>query len=148
MPDLNPSYAGNGRINGGYGTGPNGRTACNLGQGAGCTAVKYFDSNGFKAPATISPAGVTAINLIGNAPRTGALHLMNPASQNLDTAIKRSFALPREGMAFAVEVDSFNTLNHTIFSNPNGVWGSAAFGTISSVRNSPRAFELAGHFTF
>lgn len=148
MPDLNPAYAGSGRINGGYGAGANGRSACNLGQGSGCTAVKYFDSNGFKAPAVISPAGVTAINLIGNAPRTGALHLINPASQNLDVALKRSFTLPREGMAFVVEVDSFNTLNHTVFSNPNAVWGSAAFGTISSVRNNPRAFELAGHFTF
>ncbi|MEG9435167.1 TonB-dependent receptor [Edaphobacter sp. HDX4] len=148
MPDLNPAFAGNARINGGFGTGPNGRTACNLGQGQNCTAVKYFDTNGFKAPSVISPAGVTAINLIGNAPRTGALHLTNPGAQNVDTALKRSFGLPREGMALAIEVDCFNTWNHTIFSNPNAVWGSAAFGTIGSVRNNPRAFELAGHFTF
>lgn len=150
MPDLNPNFAGNARINGGYGTGPGGRTACNLGQGAGCKAVSYFDTNGFKAPSRISPSGVTAINLIGNAPRTGALHLTNPGAQNIDTALKRSFALPREGMAFAVEVDCFNTLNHTIFGSPNAVWGSSAFGTISSVKSNtnPRAFELAGHFTF
>ena len=148
MPDLNPNFSGNARINGSFGTGPNGRTACNLGQGIGCTAVKYFDTNGFKAPAVISPAGVTAINLLGNAPRTGALHLTNPGAQNVDTAIKRSFALPREGMAFLVEVDCFNTWNHTIFNAPNAVWGSAAFGTIGSVRNNPRAFMLAGHITF
>lgn len=148
MPDLNPNFAGSARINGGYGSGPNGRTACNLGQGAGCTAMKYFDTNGFKAPQVISPAGVTAINLIGNAPRTGALHLTNPASQNLDTSLKRSFGLLREGMALVVEIDCFNTLNHTVFNAPNAVWGSSAFGTIGSVKNSPRVFELAGHFTF
>ncbi len=149
MPDLNPAFSGNARIGGGFGKGPDGkRTACNLGQGIGCSAVRYFDTNGFKAPDTISPADVTAIHLIGNAPRTGALHLTNPGAQNIDTAIKRSFALPKEGMAFLVEVDSFNTLNHTIFSAPNAVWGSAAFGTVGSARNNPRAFELAGHFTF
>jgi hypothetical protein len=148
MPDLNPAFVGNARINGGFGTGSNGRTACNLGQGSGCTAVKYFDTNGFKGPANIAPAGITPINLIGNAPRSGALHLTNPGAQNIDTALKRSFGLPREGMAFVVEVDCFNTWNHTIFSNPNAVWGSSAFGTITSARNNPRAFELAGHFTF
>ncbi len=148
MPDLNPAFAGNNaRINGNYGSGKNGRTACNLGQGTGCTAVKYFDASGFKAPAVVSPAGVTAITLLGNAPRTGALHLINPASQNLDSALKRSISLPRE-MAFVFEVDCFNTWNHTVFSSPNAVWGSAAFGTIGSAKNSPRAFELAGHFTF
>ena len=148
MPDLNPNFAGNARINGGFGTGPNGRTACNLGQGTGCTAVKYFDTNGFKSPAVISPASVSVINLLGNAPRTGALHLTNPGSQNIDTAIKRAINLPREGMAFVFEADCFNTWNHTIFGAPNAVWGSAAFGTIGSATNSPRAFELAGHFTF
>jgi hypothetical protein len=148
MPDLNPAFIGNARISGGYGTGTGGRTACNLGQGSGCKAVSYFDTNGFQKPAAISPAGVSAINLIGNAPRTGALHLTNPGAQNIDTSVKRSIALPREGMAFVVEVDCFNTWNHTIFSNPNSVWGSSAFGTLSSVKNNPRAFELAGHFTF
>lgn len=147
MPDLNPTFAGNARINGSFGTGPNGRTACNLGQGIGCTAVKYFDTTAFKAPATISPAGLTAINLIGNAPRTGAMHLTNPGAQNIDTSIKRSIKL-HEDMAFVFEADAFNTWNHTIFNSPNAVWGSAAFGTIGSVRNSPRAFMFAGHLTF
>ena len=148
MPDLNPNFIGNARINAGYGTGPGGRSACNLGQGSGCKAISYFDTSGFKAPTAIAPAGVAAVNLSGNAPRTGALHLTNPGAQNIDTALKRSIALPREGMAFVVEVDCFNTWNHTIFSNPNAVWGSTAFGTITSARNNPRAFELAGHFTF
>jgi hypothetical protein len=153
MPDLNPSFVGNAHINGSYGNGPGGRLAANLGicdVGKKCPAINYFDTNAFKAPNNISPAGVNPINLIGNAPRTGALGLINPASWNLDTSVKRSFALPREGMAFVVEVDAFNTLNHVIFGNPNAVWGSSNFGTITSTKSSynPRAFELAGHFTF
>jgi hypothetical protein len=51
-------------------------------------------------------------------------------------------------MAFVLEVDAFNMLNHTLFSNPNGTYGSGAFGTISGASNKPRSFELAGHFTF
>jgi hypothetical protein len=152
MPDTNPNFAGSARINGGYGKSPNGgRLAANLGQcdvGLKCTQVSYFDTNAFKAPANISPAGVNPINLIGNAPRTGAWGLINPATWNVDTSVKRSFALPREGMALVVEADAFNTFNHTIFNAPNAVWGATNFGTIGSVRNSPRGFELAGHFTF
>jgi hypothetical protein len=154
MPDINPNFTGNARINGGWGRGADGRrTACNLGQ-AGCgnsKAVSYFNTNAFKAPAIISPSNAsTALNLIGNAPRTGAWGLINPASWNLDTSVKRSFGLPREGMALVVEVDAFNTLNHTNFAPPNATWGAANFGTISSVRSgaNARAFELAGHFTF
>jgi len=152
MPDVNPNFTGSARINGGFGGVPGGgRTAANLGQcspGQTCPAVKYFDTNGFKAPTIVSPSNVAPINLIGNAPRTGAWGLINPASWNIDTSIKRSFGLPWEEMKLVVEADAFNTLNHTIFSNPNAVWGSSAFGTIGSVRNSPRGFELAGHFTF
>jgi hypothetical protein len=151
MPDVNPNFAGSARINGGWGKGPGGRTVCSIGQGPNCPngAVKYFDANAFKAPANISPATASSIiNLIGNAPRTGAWGLLNPASWNLDTSVKRSFGLPWEEMKLTIEVDAFNTFNHTIFNNPNAVWGATNFGTIPSVKNSPRAFELAGHFTF
>ena len=93
---------------------------------------------------------MAALNLIGNAPRTGAWGLINPAAWNIDTSVKRSFGLPREGMALTIEVDAFNTFNHTNFAPPNAVWGAANFGTISSVKSgtNPRAFMLAGHFTF
>ena len=154
MPDINPNFAGSARINGGFGKSPNGgRLAANLGQcdvGKTCPAVSYFSTNAFKSPTNISPAGVNPINLIGNAPRTGAWGLINPASWNIDTSVKRSFALPREGMALVVEADAFNTLNHVTFANPNAVWGASNFGTISSARSSynPRGFEFAGHFTF
>ena len=148
MPDVNPNFASNNaRINGSFGTQGGKRTACALGQCSGIAATKYFDGNGFKAPNSASPAGVSAISLIGNAPRTGALSLSNPAAQNLDTALRRSFRL-REKMALQVEADCLNTWNHTIFASPNSVYGSAAFGTVTSVTNKPRAFQVAAHFNF
>jgi hypothetical protein len=147
MPDVNPAFSGSARVGAGYGGGPNGRTACNLGVGTGCVATKYFATTAFQAPAIASPAGVAPINLIGNAPRTGALRLTNPGSQDVDTSLRRTITLHKE-MALQIEVDCLNTWNHDNFSSPSGVVGSAAFGTITSVANKPRDFQLAGHFNF
>ena len=163
MPDLNPNYTGNVRMNGSYGKNLDGsRNACAIGQGTGCAtaAVKYFDYNAFSAPHNISPAGVTGVNLLGNAPRTHPLMLNNPGAQNVDAALRKSFKV-REGMNLQIEGDCFNVWNHTVFSNPNStvpfanVTGSAvgttnpgSFGQISAVANKPRAFELAAHFNF
>lgn len=151
MPDVAPgASANNARINGGFGQGPNGAvTACNLGTGSGCKAVPYFSNTAFQAPANVNPSTVTAINLIGNAPRTAALNLTNPASMDLDTGLRKQFKFT-ERYNVVIEADAFNTWNHTVFGSPSGTWssGSASFGTITSVSNSPRFYELAGHFNF
>ncbi|HEX4155147.1 MAG TPA: carboxypeptidase regulatory-like domain-containing protein [Acidobacteriaceae bacterium] len=142
MPDLATTYNGPARTNGSFGSGPGGHTAANLGK------VQYFNASSFQKPVNINEsAGVTLLNLIGNAPRTGAYGLRNPAQWDIDAGLHRSIPIHRE-MAFILEVDAFNVLNHTLFSNPNAVWGSSAFGTISSASNKPRSLELAGHFTF
>jgi len=142
MPDLNPSFSGSAHINGHYGDGPGGRTSANLGK------VSYFNKSAFQKAASINPtSGVTQLNLIGNVPRTGALQLRSPSQWDIDTGLHRSIPIYRE-MELNIEIDAFNTLNHTLYSNPNAVWGSSAFGTISSVSNKPRSFEVAGHFTF
>ena len=153
MPDLAGTSA---RKNGSYGTGPNGTTACNLGiapLGGTCPAVPYFDTAAFKAPANVSTAVTstggpgTAQYLIGNAPRTHALNLNNPGSQNVDAAVKRSFSLPHE-MAFVIEADCSNVWNKVTFTAPASVWGQAAFGTIPSIANTPRNWQFAGRFNF
>jgi len=144
MPDVATTYAGPARINGGFGSGPGGRTAANLGK------VQYFNVNSFQKPVNINQnAGVTLLNLIGNAPRTGAFDLRNPIQWDLDSNLRRSIPLHRE-MALVIEVDAFNVINHTLFSSPSATWsaGSTSFGTISSASNKPRSFELAGHFNF
>jgi hypothetical protein len=168
-PDLNPAYGHNtARINGSFGTNADGsRNSCALGLaalGTTCTstAQRYFDINGFEAPRNNSPTGITAVNLIGNAPRTHALMLNNPGSQNIDAALRKTIKLGREGrLNLQIEGDCFNVFNHTIFSGPNasvpftnsttqpiGATGTGTFGQISAVSNNPRVFELAGHFNF
>lgn len=151
MPSLNPAFAGNNaRIGGSYGSGPVGRTACNLAgftNNCSTTAVKYFDTNGFIAPTIVSPAGVANINLLGNAPRAGALRLQNPGAQNIDMSLGRVITLPFE-TNLKLEASALNVWNHTIFSAPNAVWGSATFGQISGVSNKPRAFQVSAHINF
>ena len=145
-PDVAPGFSpGQARVNGGYGGGPNGRTAANIGK------VQYFNVSAFKTPTNINPSNVAAINLIGNAPRTGALGLRNPAQWTLDSGLRRSIPIWRE-MAFVFEANAFNVVNHVLWANPNAVWGpgSTSFGTITGVSSNakPRAFEFAGHINF
>jgi Carboxypeptidase regulatory-like domain len=143
MPDLSPAFLGkSARLNGSFGSGPNGTTFANLGN------VKYVDSTAFAVPANISTVS-TQQYLIGNAPRTRPLNLNNPGTQNLDTSVRRSFPLPRE-MALVFEVDCLNTWNKVTFANPATTFGASTFGQISGLLSgtNPRDFQFAGHFNF
>jgi hypothetical protein len=148
MPDVVPG-ATNARINGSYGTSPNGTSACNIGIGPGCTAIPYFDSKQFKNAPNIS-ATSSPIYLIGNAPRTAPLTLRGPGNQDLDAALRRSFNLPKEFGTFVFEVDCINVWNKVVFSTPASTFGNSNFGQISSVSGTPgsRDFQFAGHFNF
>jgi hypothetical protein len=164
MPDLVPGST-NARINGSYGTSAAGTSACNLGIGPGCTAIRYLDPSKFKPTTNISaiqPTPTSAgspIYLIGNSPRTQPLNLRNPGNQDLDTSVHRSFALPKEFGTFVFEVDCLNTWNKVNFSGPGATWNATlvnggvsaytgSFGQITSVANSPRDFQFAGHINF
>jgi hypothetical protein len=143
MEDLNPAYLGkSARINGSYGTSPQGNLASNLGK------IQYIDPNAFQTPQNIS-ASSTQQYLIGDAPRTRPWNLNNPGTQDLDSSLRRNFGLPRE-MALVFEVDCLNTWNKVTFSGPSATWSqsSTSFGTIGGIANSPRDFQFAGHFNF
>jgi hypothetical protein len=140
MPDVSLG-ATSARINGSYGAGPNGTTAANLGN------IRYIDSTKFATPANISTVSSSPIYLIGNAPRTLPLNLRSPGSQNLDTSLHRSFNLPKD-MTFVFEVDCLNTWNKVQFSAPASNFGASNFGQISSIANTPRDFQFAGHINF
>jgi hypothetical protein len=147
MPDLVPG-ATNARINGSYGSGPNGTTACNLGIGPGCTARSYIDKNQFKNPTNASAVS-SPIYLIGNAPRTAPLTLRNPGTQDLDASLHRSFPLPKDFGTFVFEVDCINVWNKVTMSAPAATFGASNFGTIGSVGGTAsRDFQFAGHLNF
>jgi Carboxypeptidase regulatory-like domain len=149
MPDVAPG-ATNARINGSYGTSPQGTSACNIGIGPGCTAVRYLDSTQFKTPTNVSPISGSPIYLIGNAPRTAPLTLRGPGNQDLDAALRRSFNLPKDIGTFVFEVDCINIWNKVTFSSPGASFGTTGFGQITSVSGTPgsRDFQFAGHLNF
>jgi hypothetical protein len=152
MPDVTPG-ATSARINGSYGTGPSGTTACNLGLPAGCVATRYVDPSKFQLPAKNN-----LVYLIGNAPRTQPLNLRNPGTQNLDASLRRTFQLPKDFGTFVFEADCLNVWNKVTMSGPGTGWNNtgtnaspvypAAFGQITSIANNPRDWQFAGHINF
>ena len=150
MPDVVPGVY-SARIGGSYGTGPNGTTTCNLGLVKGCTAIKYIDWTKFKQPTNVSAVAGQPIYLLGNAPRTKPLDLMEPGTQNLDAALHRTFSLPKDFGKFVFEVDCINVWNKVTMNAPNETWTNTAtgsFGTIGGASGNSRDFQFAGHINF
>ncbi len=69
-----------------------------------------------------------------------------PGYRDLDLAVMRRVPLPAR-KALEIRAEIFNVTNTTYFGPPNGVFGSAAFGTITSA-GDPRVVQLAVKFLF
>ena len=69
-----------------------------------------------------------------------------PAYRNLDVALIRRVSLSAS-KAMEVRAEVFNLTNTPPLGAPNGVFGSAAFGTITSA-GDPRVIQLALKFAF
>lgn len=69
-----------------------------------------------------------------------------PAYRNLDVALIRRVSLPAK-KALEVRAEVFNLMNTPPLGAPNNVFGSAAFGTITSA-GDPRVIQLALKFVF
>ena len=162
MPDLNAASTSvqknNARINGSYGSGPGGFLASNLGK------VAYIDAGAFTSPISVStapnctaggrnqPSNCNAAYLIGSAPRTAALNLHNPGTQDLDASVRRTFPLHFEHAEFVFEADCINVWNKVTFNGPSTSWSnnSTTFGAITGVSSNPgpRDWQFAGHINF
>jgi hypothetical protein len=65
-----------------------------------------------------------------------------PAYRDLDLAlVKNTTVFPETGVEFRAEL--FNVTNTPAFAQPNGSFGSAAFGSITSTTTDPRVLQLA-----
>jgi hypothetical protein len=97
---------------------------------------KYFDTTVYAAP----PA-----NTFGNMTRlTGP---RGPGFFNIDaTLIKRVRFSDR--IRLELRADAFNVLNHPNFGNPNGTFGGATFGEISSYQGSTRLVRFGARVSF
>jgi hypothetical protein len=101
---------------------------------AGRRVAKYFDTSAFTA---------AGLFVIGNSSRDP---IRGPGLQNADLMISKAFRI-REQMSLEFRAEVFNISNTPPFNDPNGSFGSAAFGSITSAGN-PRDFEFVGKFHF
>jgi hypothetical protein len=134
-PNLNPSFTGPVKINGGNGHG---------------ILASALSTTPVIAPAAFStPVGYT----FGNAARTAPYGLVGPGNYNINMTLRRYFGI-YEHAKLMLEIDGFNITNHTNFSNPNTTLSNpttlagSSFGTISSVSGASRDLQLVGRIDF
>ena len=72
--------------------------------------------------------------------------MRGPGYRNLDVALARRVTL-RAARALEFRAEAFNITNTPALGAPNGTFGSAAFGTITSALD-PRVIQLAVKFLF
>ncbi len=81
---------------------------------------------------------------IGNSSRNP---VRGPGYQDVDLMLGKVFAITEKWNA-ELRAEAFNLTNTPALANPNGNFGTAAFGTISSTAADPRVFELVVKLSF
>jgi hypothetical protein len=144
MPDVNPSFHGSVRQNGGWGQGA---TAANLG------SRQYLVGGGSCASST-APFCDSANYTIGDAPRIAPYGLRGQSVYRLTSALRRTFDVYGR-TKFIFGVDCQNVTNHVTFGNNSAnnqigvnVDSSTAFGTLNFASGDPRAFQFSGRLVF
>jgi hypothetical protein len=98
------------------------------------STARYFDTSAF----TSAPQFV-----IGTSSRNP---VRGPGLQNADLMIGKTFPI-HERINLELRAEAFNVTNTPPLADPNGSFGSPAFGSITSAGN-PRVFELVGKLHF
>jgi hypothetical protein len=98
------------------------------------SVARYFNTAAF----TAAPQFV-----IGNSSRNP---VRGPGLQDADLMIGKTFRIT-ERMNVEFRAEAFNVSNTPPLNDPNGSFGSAAFGSITAAGN-PRVFEFVGKFHF
>jgi len=125
---YNPSFSGDVRINGDYGTG----NALQPG------AIAYLDKRAFTNPAAYT---------FGNLPRSAPFGLFAQGILNEDITLRREIAI-KERLKVAIGVDMFNVTNSVYFAAPGTNIDSANFGQLTTASNAPRKLQLNARITF
>jgi Outer membrane receptor proteins, mostly Fe transport len=89
---------------------------------------------------------VTAVRNEKRFGNLGFYALTGPTSFNIDTGLHKTIMV-REKQTVTFRLEAFNTMNHTVFSSPNGTVNNANFGKILSAR-APRLFQVALKYVF
>jgi hypothetical protein len=96
--------------------------------------AQWFNTSLFSQPApfTFGNLGRTVPNVRGD------------GQKNVDFSLFKNFNLYKENRVKAeFRAEAYNLFNHPWFGLPNGWYGQASFGVVSSQLNTPRQVELA-----
>jgi hypothetical protein len=154
MPDSNPNFHGDIRVNGKWGKGI---TSANLGSLSYLTGYISTTTSGVgvgnvACGVSTGPFCNSGNYMIGDAPRFPG-NLRGPDNYRLSMALRRTFPIT-ERVNFVFGVDGSNITNHTTFGNNAGNnqinvnVNSAAFGTLNFASADPRSFQLSGRLQF
>ena len=98
---------------------------------------QWFNIAAFSAPGAFE---------FGNTPRT-LPNLRSDATRNWDTSLFKNFDVTHHVQG-QFRAEFFNVFNTPRFSAPNGGYGTAGFGTVSSQENDAREMQLALRLSF
>jgi hypothetical protein len=105
--------------------------------------VKDLGTQTWLTSAAFSTAALKTEKRFGN---LGFDALVGPRAFTMDSGLHKNFQIT-ERQKVTLRLETFNTLNHTVFSNPNGTLNNPNFGRILSAR-SPRAYQIALKYVF
>jgi hypothetical protein len=100
------------------------------------TIQHWFDTSCFSTPAQYQ---------FGN---SGRNILRGPGTNNIDFAIHRNFALPREGNTLQFRAEAFNALNHPQFGLPGATLALPTTAVISATSTPNRILQFALRYSF
>jgi hypothetical protein len=129
-----PFSIGGGPDNLGYGGGTSNRADIVSAVTYPKTRFQWFSTSSFKQPAPLA-WGTSARNTV-----------VGPGRNNWNMAMFKAFQF-HEKARFEFRAESFNTFNHTQFTNPSSGVTNADFGQISNT-NNPRTLQLGLKFLF
>lgn len=99
--------------------------------------AQWFNTAAFSAPGQYQ---------FGNTPRT-LPNLRAGSTRNYDVSLFKDVTLPKETKV-EIRADVFNLFNTPQFAAPNGTYGAAGFGAVTSQLNFARQIQLAARITF
>jgi hypothetical protein len=71
------------------------------------------------------------------------MQAFGPGFNNFDSSLFKNFALS-EAFRLQFRAEAFNTFNTVQFGQPSGTnYTNSSFGSITSLRNTPRLYQLA-----
>ena len=154
MPDTNPNFRGDVRVNGKWGQGI---TAATLGsvsylRGALPNTTSGAGTDSSTCTTSTGPFCNSGNYMIGDAPRF-PYGLRGPDNYRLSMGLRRTFPFT-ERVNFVFGVDGANLTNHTTFGNNSGNnqinvnVNSASFGTLNFASADPRSFQFFGRLQF